>query len=592
LPGEAVRVWLARVGAGGGRMAVVRDEASEKLPFRPGFKALADFVGASHGRTAGWLVLVCLFAFIPGFFTIPPVDRDEARFAQATKQMLETGNFIDIRFQDESRYKKPIGIYWLQAGFVRLGEAVGVPRARTRIWLYRFPSLIGAIGAVLATYWAALAFVTRRAALLAGLMMASSILLGFEARLGTTDAMLLFMVVAAMGALGRAYLAGQGGGHESSHPWRRPAIFWTALAGGILLKGPLILMFVGLAALALVALDRSAAWLMRLKPAAGLAWMLLLVLPWFVAIVAKSGDQFFAESLGHDLFAKVSGAQESHGAPPGTYFVLFWVTFFPGAMLAALAAPAVWRERKEPGAKFLLAWIVPAWIALEIVVTKLPHYVLPLYPAIAILIAGAVDNNALAPQRWLRTGPAWWFILSIAFGVLAVALHVRFGGEAGAPAWPFIVAAVIVALFAWWLFEVDGAELSLLRAVAAAILVSWALFGATLASIPQLFPANDLAKYIRFTAGCNDPQVATAGYHEPSLVFLTGTGLKHTDGAGAAEFLKSGGCRFAFVEAREERSFALRAETLGVRYAKGMRVEGINISGGRLIAVTVYRATP
>ena len=83
-----------------------------------------------------------------------------------------------------------------------------MPRARTRIWLYRIPSLIGATGAVLLTYWAALAFVSRRAAVLAGLMMATSILLGVEARLAKTDAMLLLTVVAAMGAFGRAYLAG------------------------------------------------------------------------------------------------------------------------------------------------------------------------------------------------------------------------------------------------------------------------------------------------------------------------------------------------------------------------------------------------
>ncbi|HLH90693.1 MAG TPA: glycosyltransferase family 39 protein [Xanthobacteraceae bacterium] len=573
-------------------MAVVSDEASEKLTLRFGLQAVVDGACASHRRAAGLLVLACLLAFLPGFFGIPPVDRDESRFAQATKQMLETGNFVDIRFQDEARYKKPVGIYWLQAATVALGNAVGVPRAHTRIWLYRFPSLLGAIGAVLATYWAALAFVTRRGALLAGLMMASSILLGFEARLATTDAVLLLTIVAAMGALGRIYLEGQGIGREAYHPWRRPAIFWTALAAGILLKGPLILMFVGLAALALTVVDRSAAWLMRLKPLPGIAWMLLLVLPWFIAIVAKSGDQFFADSVGHDLLAKVVGAQESHGAPPGAYFVLFWVTFFPGAMLAALAAPAVWRERKEPGARFLIAWVVPAWIVLEIVVTKLPHYVLPVYPAIAILIAGAVENKALAPQRWLRTGPAWWFILTIGFGVLAIVLHIKLAAEPGALAWPFIVAALLVALFAWRLFEVDGAELSLLRAVAAAILVSWALFGATLAWIPQLFPAQDLAKYVRFNAKCDVPQVATAGYHEPSLVFLAGTGLKHTDGAGAAEFLKPGGCRFAFVEARDERSFALRADALGVRYAKGMRVEGINVSGGQPIAVTVYRAVP
>jgi 4-amino-4-deoxy-L-arabinose transferase-like glycosyltransferase len=575
-------------------MAVVIDEASKKLSVGPSLKALADFAAASHGRAAAWLVAVCLLAFLPGFFTMPPVDRDEARFAQATKQMVESGDYVDIRFQDESRYKKPAGIYWLQAGFVKLGEVTGVPRAHTRIWLYRFPSLIGAIGAVLLTYWAALAFVSRRAALLAGLMMASCLLLGGEARLAKTDAMLLLTTVAAMGALGRTYLAAQGitgtSSRASSNPWRLPAIFWTALAGGILLKGPVILMFVGLAAAVLVALDRSAKWLTRLKPAAGIAWMLLLVLPWFIAIVAKSGDSFFAESLGHDLFAKIGSGQESHGAPPGTYLLLFWVTFFPGAMLAGLAVPAIWRARSEPGAKFLLAWIVPAWILLEIVATKLPHYVLPLYPAIAILIAGVVDNHALSRQRLLMTAPAWWFVLSIAAAVGAITLHVAIGQQPGVLAWPFLVAAIILALFAWWLFAVDGAELALLRAVTASILISWGLFGMTFASIPQLFPANDLSKYVRFAAGCDDPQVATAGYHEPSLVFLTGTDLRHLDGAEAAEFLKDGGCRFAFVESRQERSFALRADTLGVRYARAFRVDGINISGGRPISVTVYRA--
>ncbi len=571
-------------------MAVVIDEAAKKLSFGPDHKALADFASASHGRAAAWLVLVCLVAFLPGFFTIPPVDRDEARFAQATKQMIESGDYVDIRFQDESRYKKPIGIYWLQAGFVKIGEVLGVPRAHTRIWLYRFPSLLGAIGAVLATYWTALAFVSRRAALLAGLMMASSLLLGVEARLATTDATLLFTVVAAMGALGRTYLAAHGARPPAAHPSQLPAIFWTAVAGGVLLKGPLILMFAGLAAAALIAVDRSAAWLMRLKPAAGLAWMLVLVLPWFVAIAVKSGDNFFAESLGHDLFAKVGSGQESHGAPPGTYLVLFWLTFFPGAMLAGLAAPAIWRARTETGARFLLAWIVPAWIVLEIVVTKLPHYVLPLYPAIAILIAGVVDNHALSRRPWLMTAPAWWFILTIAFSLAALTLHIAFGQQPGFPAWPFLVAAVIVAMFAWWLYQVDGPESALLRAITASLLLSWGLFGQTLASIPRLFPANDLSKYVRFTAGCDDPQVATAGYHEPSLVFLTGTELRHTTGAGAAEFLKPGGCRFAFIEAHQERSFAQRAEALGVRYGKGMRVDGINVSGGRPISVTVYRA--
>ncbi|MFL6815291.1 MAG: ArnT family glycosyltransferase, partial [Bradyrhizobium sp.] len=220
-----------------------------------------DFLAGSHVRAVAFLILCALVLFLPGFFNIPPIDRDEARFAQATKQMVETGDFVDIRFQDEVRYKKPVGVYWLQAAAVETASAMGLPRAPVRIWLYRVPSLIGAIGAVLLSYWAALPFVTRRGAIFAGLMLCSSVLLGAEARLAKTDAMLLLAVVAAMGALGRVYLSWQRGEDPVRPPWSSPAIFWTALAAGILLKGPLILMFVVLTICSLAILDRSAAWL-------------------------------------------------------------------------------------------------------------------------------------------------------------------------------------------------------------------------------------------------------------------------------------------------------------------------------------------
>src|SRR6266446_1984226 len=159
-----------------------------------------DFVTADHVRAVAFLLLCGLLLFLPGFFNIPPIDRDEARFAQATKQMVETGDYVDIRFQE----------------------------------------------AVLLTYWTALAFVTRRGAVLAALIMCSSVLLSVEARRAKTDAMLLLTVVAAMGALARVYLSWQRGEDPARPPWSYPIIFWTALAGGILLKGPLILMFIAL----------------------------------------------------------------------------------------------------------------------------------------------------------------------------------------------------------------------------------------------------------------------------------------------------------------------------------------------------------
>src|SRR5207248_10091725 len=116
---------------------------------------IVDFAIGSHARASAVLLVVALLCFLPGFFTIPPVDRDEARFAQATKQMVESGDYVEIRFQAEVRYKKPVGVYWLQAAVVKAARALGFPAALTTIWLYRIPSLLGAIGAVLLTYWTA-----------------------------------------------------------------------------------------------------------------------------------------------------------------------------------------------------------------------------------------------------------------------------------------------------------------------------------------------------------------------------------------------------------------------------------------------------
>ena len=554
-----------------------------------GLAAVLDYAAASHARAAALLVVFALLAFLPGFFQIPPVDRDEARFAQATKQMVERGEYVDIRFQDEVRYKKPVGIYWLQAVAVKAGEALGIPHARTAIWLYRLPSLIGATAAVVLTYWTALAFVTRRAALVAALMMASSILLGVEARLAKTDAMLLFMCVAAMGAMARIYLAARRA-PDAPIGWRRPAILWTALAGGVLLKGPLILMFVVLTALTVSIADRSGRWIWRLRPLAGLAWLVVLVLPWFLAIVAKSGDSFFVQAIGQDMLAKVVSGQEAHGAPPGLYFALFWVTFWPGSILAGPAAPTVWRARREPGAQFLLAWLIPSWLVFEAVMTKLPHYVLPLYPAIAILIAGILEKGALSKARWMVRGTVGWFIfpalitVAVAFGFIAI------GRDLGIIAWPFAAAAVIFGLLAWWLYEADGAERALLRAMMSSVFVGIAVYAVTFPALPALFPSALIAAEVR-AAGCEQPHVAsTFAYQEPSLVFLLGTETRFTDGAGAAEFLRTGPCHFALIDARSERSFVQRADALGLRYTLTQRIEGFNISNGKPVAITVFRS--
>jgi 4-amino-4-deoxy-L-arabinose transferase-like glycosyltransferase len=440
---------------------------------------------------------------------------------------------------------------------------------------------------VLLTYWAALAFVTRRGAILAGLMLGSSVLLGAEARLAKTDAMLLLTVVAAMGALARVYLSWQRGEDPEHPPWSWPAIFWTALAAGILLKGPLILMFAGLTIVTLAIFDRNASWLWRLRPAWGLMWMLVLVLPWFIAIYWRAGNAFFADSVGGDMLSKLA-AQESHGAPPGLYLVLFWITFWPGAPLAGMAVPAVWRARREPGAQFLLAWLVPSWIVFELVLTKLPHYVLPLYPAIAILTAGALERRVLS-RSWLAKGSAWWFAIPALAAILAVVGAIILTRQPAFLSWPLFAAAMIFGLFAWWLYEDGRAERSLLNALVAALCLALAVYGVVLPKLDTLFPSAAISHALRY-AVCVKPKLASAGFEEPSLVFMTDTETLLTDGSGAADFMSQGSCRFALVEQRSERTFVARAEAIGLRYNVASRVEGYNISQGRAVSIAIFRS--
>jgi len=555
-----------------------------------GLGALFDFAARSNRRAIFMLALVSLIVFLPGVFRIPPIDRDEPRFAQATKQMIETGDYVDIRLQHKEHYTRPIGIYWLQAAVVHMAQALGVPDARAIIGLYRLPSVFGAIGAVLATYWCALAFVGRRGAVLAALMMAGSTVLGIEARLARTDTMLLLTIVAAMAVLARAYLFSRGS--EIARPgWALVAVFWSACAAGILLKGPVIALVVALTAATLSIADRSAAWLKTLRPFYGIVWLVVLISPWLIAIYARTGNAFFLNSVVHDALGKIADAQESHVGPPGYYVVLFFATFFPGSILAGFAAPAIWARRRETDMRFLLAWVLPAWAVFELAATKLPHYVMPLYPAIAILIAKVVEANALSRPRWLRPSLVWWFLGPVLVSIAALAGAIAIARDLGLPAWPLFAAAVVCGFLAWRLYDEEGAERAVTRATAASALMAVGVYAVIIPALAPQFPSLILTDVLRHS-GCAHPVIISAGYEEPSFLFLTGTDTTFTNPINAADLLRGGECRIAFVDSAQEHYFVDEAKAIGLRYERLPRVEAFNFSKGERFTIAVFRSAP
>lgn len=558
----------------------------------PAIDRLSAFVSASHARACAFLLLLSLAAFLPGFSTLQPIDRDEPRFAQASKQMLETGDFIDIRFQDEARHKKPVGIYWLQAAAVKAGAAFGVPEARTQIWLYRIPSLIGATATVLLTYWALLAFLSPPLALLGGALMATAVLLGVEARIAKTDAVLAACAVASMGALARTWLDWTRS--LAFVPSRRNwLVFWVATAIGLLIKGPIVPMVWGLAILVLSASQRSFRWLRPLRFGPGLLLCLIVVLPWFVAIMIKTGGSFFAESVGQDMLGKVAEGQEKHWGPPGLYLIFFFATYWPAAAFAAMAVPFAWVRRKEPQILFLIAWILPSWIVFEAVPTKLPHYVLPLYPAITALLLLAVVNAGIDRHRRGAVATAT-LVVTVPLALMVVVLFGNWTLDHAVPwlALPFFALVLAVGVGIVSAFRRQEFEGALWRCALAGLLLTLAMYPFAIESLRSLKLSPRLAAAAK-AAGCADPAVITLGYREPSLVFLTGTDLAMAaDGAQAANFLAQPGCRVAFVESRFAGAFTTALATLPQKPRLLTTIDGFNLNGGHRLSIAVYARTP
>jgi 4-amino-4-deoxy-L-arabinose transferase-like glycosyltransferase len=403
--------------------------------------------------------------------------------------------------------------------------------------------------------------------------------------------MLTACSVAAMGALARVWLARRR--EPPSTATVLIFIFWGAVAAGTLIKGPMTPLFVGLCAAVLSIRERSARWLLGLRPGLGVLLTLAVVAPWFMAIAVKTGGAFYEAAVGDDMLGKVTTGQQKHWGPPGYYTIAFLATFWPAAGFALLAIPTVWRRRREDAFAFLLAWVVPSWLLFEVVSTKLPHYVLPLYPAVAIATVMALASGAVSPHR--RGARAVAFLMPLVPLGLTIGLAVaswRFADRLPLAGLTLLAAAMLVGLMAWRAFCRNDVVSAALTAIAAAMLVALGALGQVQPALTGVKISPRLAAIAR-AVGCEGLTVGTVGYREPSLVFLVGTDLRmFENGRDAAVFATSGGCRLTFVESRHEPPFREELARQGVEAPPDARVAGFNINGGRPVDIGAYLVKP
>lgn len=532
-----------------------------------------------------FLALCCLVGYVPGIFVLPPIDRDEARFAEATRRMLASDDwsaYVLPQFGGRARINKPPLTYWVQAPVVTLMHTIAgdTPAADARaetadassevearpswydpgwvtrdIWAYRMTSILAAICAALLTWRLGLMMFAPPAAWMAGLLLGGCILVQFDARQARADQILLATTVLAQLALWKL--------------WRdRPAtpggrtfwvgLLWIAIALGTLAKGPVTPAVCGLTALTLAAVTRDWKWLRELRIGWGLVIILGTTLPWLIAVALHPdiGWKRISIAVLQETFVRSAKVYEGHGFPPGYHTLLLPVLFWPGSLALVpafwlafrrgleIAPPdkpgrrSLWARVRSvragrPAELFCLAWFVPAWIVFELVITKLPHYPLAAYPAVALLCGRAVfDFNGVwrtvLGRRWGRGLATGWVGIGQFVGVILPLGLLIFCAFTRPWPWQVVLTVVGLVILAQFLIVIVARALRRRRVLKAQIFGLLAAGVASICVFRFVLPELEVAWLSsRMAAAINrvDPggtrPLADVNYRVDSLIFLT-----------------------------------------------------------------------
>jgi 4-amino-4-deoxy-L-arabinose transferase-like glycosyltransferase len=380
------------------------------------------------------VVLLCGGLYLVGNGRVSLWDRDEPRYAQASRQMLQSGDWVVPQLLDQPRINKPPLIYWCQAAAMRvLGDNAMAARLPSAVAMTLTLVMIGVVVRRLAgeplAFWTALVFGT------SGLVV-------MAAKMCLTDAVLLLFVTSSQFCL---YAIWRGRG-----TWPVVVAMGVGLGLGMLTKGPVVLGVNATTAVVLWVLgwvDRRRAagaipasgetaapvpldyaspaaaprrnWpVILIKSAAVILLMLAIFAPWVIAVQRQLPGGLEA-TFKHDVLKRMSTPLEQHKGPPGYYLLFFLVSFFPWCLLMPTAVKLAWRGLRDPVARFSLAAVAGPWVMFEAIQTKLPHYVLPCFPFLAILTATAIVRGARREHtEWIGRG--WRVAVGVFCGALVL----------------------------------------------------------------------------------------------------------------------------------------------------------------------------
>ena len=450
-------------------------------------KRLLSMLGrASTLRDVTLLVALCAAVYLPGLRAIAAVDRDEARFAQASRQMFEAaalpvearearlhgGGWAVPYLGEVARLNKPPLVYWMQvaSAWVMTG---GRPE-RDAIWMYRIPSVLAAVGTVLLTRrlgnqmfgagagGGAGGVGGRGIGTMAAALLAVSPIFVWDAHQARADQVMVFFTMAAVCALYRCLtdvLGAKSGGRSAR---LGPAlVLHAAIAAGVMTKGPITLMVVVLAVVTAAFWMRSWRWIAGLRPGLLAVMLAGAAGPWLWSVAQQQGGLgVYVRGVWDEFFVRAAtGSKEGHFWPPGFHTVMLAVLFWPGSLVTLAAVGGAWREvfatagrdDRTGGARdgggvmgrvwgagrglvlaraggfspalLRLAVIGPSWLLFELSPAKLLHYTMPLYPLVAIVTARALLTGVVAG---LAGRVIWWLVGGGPIVVMALGMVAMF----------------------------------------------------------------------------------------------------------------------------------------------------------------------
>ena len=482
------------------------------------------------------LLGIALFGWRLGSHDLWPTD--EPRFGEVAKEMRARGDYVVLSLNDHLYTEKPPLFFWAINGFAALRGGVDE-------WAARLPSALAGTLSLLAIFALGAALFDRRTGFLGAIVFATSVQILERARWASIDMTLTLFVLAAIALLWRAASAET----RSFVPAR---LAWLAMGLATLSKGPVGLALPILVVVPALVLAGETRALKRLFPASGIIIYMAVTLAWFAPFAARIGPDQAFRILTRQTVTRYVDAW--NGRQPFWFYVWrFPVGFFPWSILlpwAVVAAVLEYREPERRNGRFLLLWVAVILLFFSCSTGKRGVYIMPLYPAAALLVARLFTRDA---RRALLQGTMAWAGLAVTAALAVVTFGARRAPDLSGAAWGIGACLVAGGLAAPALVRAG-------RSIAAARVVAATMAAILLVAIEAVFPHVNRHLNLRGFAGqvrerlSPDIPLATTEEKRDAWVFYSGRFVEELDTRPRLlAYLAAGGRRDLLIEEEELR---------------------------------------